>query len=326
MKPFASISLDLDNQWSYMKTHGDPEWVSYPSYYDIFIPHVVELLRELNLKITFFIVGLDATFDENKDYLQELVNNGHEIGNHSFSHEIWLPLRSKDAILQEIMSAHESISRATGKEPTGFRGPGFSWSAAVFRVLANIGYAYDASILPTYIGPLAKKYFFWKSNLDDAEKRKRKDLFGGFKNGLLPVQPFLWQLNDTEPLVEIPVTTMPYLKIPFHLSYLLYLSQFSNTLMFLYLRMALYLCSRAGLSPSFLLHPLDLIGGDKVSALRFFPGMQLSSEKKLTVFRKIFAILSRQFELVGMTAHVRHATQSQTMLTLNPEAYDSRPR
>ena len=24
--PLASVSLDLDNQWSYMKTHGDPAW------------------------------------------------------------------------------------------------------------------------------------------------------------------------------------------------------------------------------------------------------------------------------------------------------------
>ena len=31
-KPLASLSLDLDNQWSYMKTHGDPGWESLPSY------------------------------------------------------------------------------------------------------------------------------------------------------------------------------------------------------------------------------------------------------------------------------------------------------
>ena len=26
MKPIASLSLDLDNKWSYMKTHGDAGW------------------------------------------------------------------------------------------------------------------------------------------------------------------------------------------------------------------------------------------------------------------------------------------------------------
>jgi peptidoglycan/xylan/chitin deacetylase (PgdA/CDA1 family) len=56
-KPLASISLDLDNKWSYMKSHGDPGWKKFPSYFDIFIPRVLEVLDSWNLKITFFIVG-----------------------------------------------------------------------------------------------------------------------------------------------------------------------------------------------------------------------------------------------------------------------------
>ncbi len=42
-KPVASLSLDLDNQWSYMKTHGDAGWESFPSYLDIVVPRVLEL-------------------------------------------------------------------------------------------------------------------------------------------------------------------------------------------------------------------------------------------------------------------------------------------
>ena len=34
----ASISLDLDDQWSYMKVHGDKGWETFPSYLDIVIP------------------------------------------------------------------------------------------------------------------------------------------------------------------------------------------------------------------------------------------------------------------------------------------------
>ena len=40
----ASLSLDLDNKWSYMKTHGDAGWDSYPSYIDTFVPRVLEFL------------------------------------------------------------------------------------------------------------------------------------------------------------------------------------------------------------------------------------------------------------------------------------------
>ena len=59
-KLLASISLDLDNQWSYMKIHGDAGWQAFPSYLDIFIPYVLDILKTLELRITFFIVGQDA--------------------------------------------------------------------------------------------------------------------------------------------------------------------------------------------------------------------------------------------------------------------------
>jgi len=51
-KPLLSLSLDMDNQWSYMKIHGEEGWEDYPSYLDIFVPHVLEILDELDLKTT----------------------------------------------------------------------------------------------------------------------------------------------------------------------------------------------------------------------------------------------------------------------------------
>ena len=58
MKPIASLSLDLDNEWSYLKTHGDPGWETLPSYLDIVIPRVLDILARRKLRITFFVVGL----------------------------------------------------------------------------------------------------------------------------------------------------------------------------------------------------------------------------------------------------------------------------
>ena len=42
----ASISLDLDNQWAYMKVHGDEGWDKYPSYFDKFLPHGLKMLKK----------------------------------------------------------------------------------------------------------------------------------------------------------------------------------------------------------------------------------------------------------------------------------------
>ena len=103
MKPLCSISLDLDNQWSYMKTHGDKGWEEFPTYLEIFIPYVLDVFDRLNLKITFFIVGQDAAMEKNKDALNLLTERGHEVGNHSFDHEPWLHLYQKERIRKLLL-------------------------------------------------------------------------------------------------------------------------------------------------------------------------------------------------------------------------------
>ena len=141
----AALSLDLDNQWSYMKTHGDPGWESLPSYVDTVVPRVLEMLDEFGLKITFFIVGLDAAQPGNQKSLRSIAQAGHEIGNHSHYHEPWLHRRTPAEIDDEIALAEKSIAEATGQRPRGFRGPGFVRSQEIYRVLASRGYAYDLS-------------------------------------------------------------------------------------------------------------------------------------------------------------------------------------
>ena len=85
------------------------------------------------------------------------------------------------------------------------------------------GYLYDASTLPTYLGPLARSYYFWKSGLSKEEKMARKELFGKFSMGFKKLKPYYHELGGGKKIAEIPVTTMPIFKLPFHLSYLIYL-------------------------------------------------------------------------------------------------------
>src|SRR5882724_12702460 len=184
MKHIASLSLDLDTQWSYMKTHGDAGWETYPSYLDVVVPRVLAFLKERNLKITFFIVGQDAALEKNREAMASIAAAGHEIGNHSFNHEPWLHLYSKDELVEEFDKTETALADATGKRPVGFRGPGYSLSPTVLEVLAERGYEYDCSTLPTYIAPLARAYYFFKSpEMADEEREKRKKLFGKLSDG-----------------------------------------------------------------------------------------------------------------------------------------------
>jgi len=304
-KPLAALSLDLDNQWSYMKIHGDEGWEKYPSYFDIFIPHVLDILDELGLKITFFIVGKDTESEENRKYLRMITERGHEVGNHSYNHESWLQSYSYDEIEKEIIAAEEAIENATGQKPKGFRGPGFSWSNDLLKVLEKRGYLYDASTLPTYLGPLARKYYFMKSDLSKEEKKARKELFGKFSEGFRKLKPYYHDLGDGKKIAEIPVTTMPVFKIPFHLSYLIYISNISMWLMKIYLKWSIFLCRITRTPVSYLLHPLDIIGGDKITRLAFFPGMNNTTEKKVLVFKAVLKELKSGFNLVSLPTLVQ---------------------
>jgi len=301
-----------------MKTHGDPGWEEFPSYFDVLIPHVLNVLEGLALKITFFIVGQDAALAKNAAALKLLTDKGHEVGNHSFHHEPWLHLYSKDHVTREILDADAQILRVTGQKPVGFRGPGFTWSPALFEVLAANGYLFDASTLPTYLGPLARAYYFWTSTFTAEEKQQRKGLFGGFQDGLRPVKPYYWQLASGQRVLEIPVTTIPIIKTPFHLSYLLYLSRFSSGLMTCYLKLALTLCRITHTEPSFLLHPLDVLGGDQVPELAFFPGMDLRASQKVTLFETALKELQKHFTLVPMSVHARAIMERKTLRVLSP--------
>jgi len=309
-KPLASISLDLDNLWSYLKIHGDQGWEDYPTYFHIFIPHVLDVLDELDLKVTFFIVGQDAALKINQPYLQMITQRGHEVGNHSYHHESWLHLYSRDKLSGELKEAEAAIQQATGQKPKGFRGPGFSWNKELLEILYDMGYHYDASTLPSYIGPIARKYYFWTSNLSKEEKKERGNLFGSFSDGFRKLKPYYHQLSRDKKLMEIPVTTIPVVKIPFHLSYLLYLSGISMSLMRAYLWFAIFMCKITQTPPSFLLHPLDLIGGDKVSQLKFFPGMNIHSDKKSRVFKTVIRYLKKNYTLVPMNTWYQHHHQS----------------
>jgi peptidoglycan/xylan/chitin deacetylase (PgdA/CDA1 family) len=323
-KPLACLSLDLDNQWSYMKTHGDPGWKKYPSYIELLIPRILESIGSFNLKITFFIVGQDALLETNRKALAEIAKHGHDIGNHSFHHEPWLSSYPVSKIRKEIMDAERAILEATGQKPVGFRGPGFSWSEGLVSALAEMDYLYDASTLPTYLGPLARLYYFSKSGLSLEAKQKRRNLFGSVRDGRRPVRPYFWVLPSNQRLLEIPVTTVPALKLPFHLSYLLYLNRYSPLLVLNYLNTAIGLCRLFQTGLSFLLHPLDFLGCDEVPELAFFPGMTIPKEDKIRFFQRVIRRISRSFQIVDMRTYAKAALGQSQKLGLQPISQESR--
>jgi hypothetical protein len=282
------------------------------------MPPLLDLLDELSCRITFFVVGDDAAIPGNVPWLRMITARGHEVGNHSFHHECWLQRYTREQVIADVARAEDAILAATGARPLGFRGPGFSWSPLLLEVLAERGYLYDASTLPTYLGPLARAYFLATARLTAEQRRQRRELFGSFSDGLRPVGTYRWRLASGRGLLEIPVTTMPVVKLPFHMSYLIYLSRFSRSLMKAYLGLAIATCRRMGITPSFLLHPLDVLGAEEAPQLMFFPGMDVSAADKRAIVRWALGRLARQFSLVPMSVHAAHALAHQPLAVRAP--------
>jgi hypothetical protein len=306
-QPPATLSLDLDNQWAYLRVHGDAGWESFPSYLDQVVPRILNILAAYRVRITFFVVGQDAALPRNREALGKLGAAGHEIANHSFEHRPSLARQAPADIEDELARAEEAIEGATGQRPKGFRGPGFCCSPALLEALARRGYSYDASTFPTLIAPLARAYYLLRTPSGSPGQEERAGLFGGWRQGLRPLRPFFWQVQGAQ-LLEIPVTTLPFFRTPIHLTYLLYLAGLSPRLALAYFRAAIRLCRATRTPPSLLLHPLDFLGRDDVPALAFFPGMALPGEQKRELVARVLELFCGAFAPLPLTEFAqRHA-------------------
>jgi hypothetical protein len=316
----ASVSLDMDNLWSYMKIHGDAGWESRPSYLDALVPRMLELFGEFNLTSTVFVVGADAERDDGAKAVNAIVEAGHEVANHSYEHESWMHRYPRARQEEELAKTEDALMAAGAPKPTGFRGPGYSLSPDLVELLHERGYAYDASTLPTWIGPLARAYYFRSASLSKAQREERASLFGSAREGLRPVHPYRWRTAAGGELPELPVTTIPLLRVPMHVSYVLQLHQMSPRLARVYFTNALRACRLRGVGPSLLLHPLDLLDGQDAPRLEFFPGMAVSATEKGRVLRWVLATMARSFELVGTATHVERLAAGTSLRRTRPAA------
>jgi hypothetical protein len=293
----------MDNLWSYMKIHGDPEWESRPSYLDALVPRMLETFGEHGLTATVFVVGADAARDDGARAVAAIAAAGHEVANHSYEHEPWLHRYARADLEKDLAMTEDAIEAAGAPRPTGFRGPGYSLSPDLVELLAERGYRYDASTLPTWIGPLARAYYFRSAKLTAQQRGERQMLFGQASEGLRPVHPYRWRLRDGGSLLELPVTTMPLARVPMHVSYLLQLHQVSPAVAKAYFRAGLAACRLRGVGPSLLLHPLDFLDGKDAARLEFFPGMALPATTKVEVVRWAVAEMQKHFTVVGTGEH-----------------------
>lgn len=83
-------------------------------------PRLLDMLKQRNIKVTFFLIGENA--ERNPDIVRRILAEGHEIGNHSWTHP-QLSKLSDDRVTQEITKTQDAIKNESGFTPTMLRPP-----------------------------------------------------------------------------------------------------------------------------------------------------------------------------------------------------------
>lgn len=101
---------------------------------DVFTPQILDILKKYDVKATFFLVGENVS--SNSDIVKREFEEGHEIGNHTFTH-INVAKKSYDEIYNEIIKTQEAIKEVIGVEPKLFRPPYRAISRNMCDIIKN---------------------------------------------------------------------------------------------------------------------------------------------------------------------------------------------
>lgn len=84
-------------------------------------PEILDVLLKYNAKATFFCIG--KQIEKHPEILKRIINEGHIIGNHSYSHSKWNGFFSTKKIVLEIEQTNTLVSQLVNKKMTLFRPP-----------------------------------------------------------------------------------------------------------------------------------------------------------------------------------------------------------
>ena len=105
-----------------------------------YTPRILDVLKNDDVKATFFLVGKRAR--QNPDIVRRIFVEGHDIGNHTYSHPI-SPIINHKSIEKEIRLTGKIIEKITGRKPQLFRPTWGKWdmnSSKMTGMAKKLGY------------------------------------------------------------------------------------------------------------------------------------------------------------------------------------------
>ena len=292
----CSISVDLDGIRHYCRIYGlDPPAVADPVYCRA-LPRFLDLFTELGLGATFFVVGEDLEAPLNARLARQASLAGFELGNHSFSHPYDLVRLPQEEQAGEIDQAAELIRAVSGKAPKGFRAPGYTVDRPLLALLAERGYSYDSSVLPSPPYYLAKVAALGWLKL---RARASASILGDPRVMWAPCQPYFCSaeaVRPSRPLLELPISVLPGLRLPLIGQSLFLLGPGLFRAM-----LPVLLRNRVHLNIE--LHGVDALGlveDGLPTGLRVQPDLRLGLATKLRILREVLLMLKERCRFLSL--------------------------
>ena len=103
-----------------------------------YTPKILDILKQWNVKATFFCIGSEV--EKNPQLAAKIAEEGHLIGNHSYSHVNSFPLFSAKKMSVDLRRCEEALQSATGKTVRFFRPPFGVTNPTLKRALKKFDY------------------------------------------------------------------------------------------------------------------------------------------------------------------------------------------
>jgi polysaccharide deacetylase family protein (PEP-CTERM system associated) len=124
-------------------------WTNFEPRYERNTLKTLDLLDETKTKATFFVLGWIA--EQNPKLLREIVSRGHEVASRGFYHRSLKNLTAEE-FREDLRKTSHALENACEQKIIGYRSAeklNFEKDSWIFDVLAEEGFVYDASFLPT---------------------------------------------------------------------------------------------------------------------------------------------------------------------------------
>ncbi len=104
----------------------------------VYTPQVLDLLKQYNAKATFFVIG--KNIENNEQVMKRIYENGHQIGNHSYTHRNTFPLLNPRKMADDLLQCEQAIEQSTGYKTEWFRPPFGVTNPFVAKALKTMNY------------------------------------------------------------------------------------------------------------------------------------------------------------------------------------------